>query len=784
MLNTPRRSVAASAITAVVGTTLAAPGTTGIPGQIMIEREGLRAVLLADLDGDGRDDLITTETGVLTVRPGFMSEEPGVPFDLAVGEGPIEVLVHDFNADALNDLAVADTAESAVRVYLADGHGGFVRTDDRLFVRRTPRFMGAADLDADGIDDLVVANGGSTTEVFVFRGTGGGRFELNHAFTTPRHLHRGLLLQDLDADGRTDLALALLGPYEEPHSRVYVYPGRGDGSFAPPAYFLVPRSVTAMTAADLDADGRTDLVTSSWAGGSAGLLMNRGGLVFEPSTIETEDCTTAVAAHDFDDDGLPDLAFTLRAGTGPEPQAVALFRNDRGGRFERVASPLVGRDPDRIVMGRFGHAGPAGLVVRMDDPRRLTVVEFDDFARPRGRMFTGVDDRIERVFPARLNRDGLTDMIYLRENGTIGLLVSDDAGVLAAAPDPVVDGWYYDMTVADLNADGLDDVVFANTGFHATSALIGTGNGRFAPLKGEFADASSVRAADLDEDGVPDLVQTRTNRPWVGVRLGRGDGTAGDVVWSDLPRVPERIETGDLNGDGATDVVAIMPGDGAGVKLFQAMLGDGRGGLTPGWSAEIGGYVADVLVADLNADSRDDLILTYPIAGARVYFSTPGGPPAEGPAIGEGHKLGDVCAADVTGDGIVDLFASMPERDAVRLYEGLGAGSFGPSQEFLAGMEPGGLAAADFNADGVADIAAVNPGDRHTAFHAGVSVLAPARCAADLASPFGVLDVGDAAAFVQGFRTGDPRTDLAAPYGVWDFRDVRRFVNVLSAGCP
>ncbi len=55
---------------------------------------------------------------------------------------------------------------------------------------------------------------------------------------------------------------------------------------------------------------------------------------------------------------------------------------------------------------------------------------------------------------------------------------------------------------------------------------------------------------------------------------------------------------------------------------------------------------------------------------------------------------------------------------------------------------------------------------------------------ADIAAPFGVLDLADIGAFVQGFTTQDPIADLAAPAGVFDLQDVQAFVVGFTGGCP
>ena len=55
---------------------------------------------------------------------------------------------------------------------------------------------------------------------------------------------------------------------------------------------------------------------------------------------------------------------------------------------------------------------------------------------------------------------------------------------------------------------------------------------------------------------------------------------------------------------------------------------------------------------------------------------------------------------------------------------------------------------------------------------------------ADLAEPYGVLDLADVQTFVSAFTTGDPAADLAEPEGIFDLQDLQAFVVLFGAGCP
>jgi hypothetical protein len=55
---------------------------------------------------------------------------------------------------------------------------------------------------------------------------------------------------------------------------------------------------------------------------------------------------------------------------------------------------------------------------------------------------------------------------------------------------------------------------------------------------------------------------------------------------------------------------------------------------------------------------------------------------------------------------------------------------------------------------------------------------------ADIALPYGVLDLSDLQGFIAAFLSQQPPADVAAPFGVWDLSDLQTFVGTFLAGCP
>src|SRR5437867_6658018 len=145
--------------------------------------------------------------------------------DIAAGfDHPIAVAVGDFNADGLQDLAVANHDSNTVSVLLGVGNGDFQEAPQSpIAVGTTPVWIAVGDFNGDGKPDLAVANVNSNT-VSVLLGNGDGTFRPKSDYGTGS-IPVSVAIGDLNGDGRPDLAVA------NHSSTVSVLLGSGDGTF-------------------------------------------------------------------------------------------------------------------------------------------------------------------------------------------------------------------------------------------------------------------------------------------------------------------------------------------------------------------------------------------------------------------------------------------------------------------------------------------------------------------------------------------------------------------------
>ncbi len=253
------------------------------------------SVAVADFDRDGKPDVATANIlgDSVSVLLGDGSGGFAPRSDFATGDAPVAIAVADFDNDGDRDLATANADAATVSVLLGDGAGGFAPKTD-FATGDSPQAIAAGDLDKDGDPDLVASNWSGYT-VGVRLGDGAGGFGARTDFTMGAGMFyiRSIVIADLDNDGNPDVATANhsrtyspLPPYDWQfdYSAVYVRLGNGDGTLAgsdalgEQLSFATDDGPLELAGADLNGDGRKDLVTANYEANSVSVLLQPASL--------------------------------------------------------------------------------------------------------------------------------------------------------------------------------------------------------------------------------------------------------------------------------------------------------------------------------------------------------------------------------------------------------------------------------------------------------------------------------------------------------------------------
>lgn len=222
---------------------------------------GAEELDLADLNGDGRIDVVVAnhDTDHLTLLyadpAGAFAQPANSPLRIPVDPHPHIVRALDVYGDGLVDLVVDDRNGHGLRYLEGDGRGGF-RAAGLIGVGGDPyRGFAAADLNGDGRPDFVTPNPDRVAVVL------GGESGYQRAADVPATAPFAVALADLDGDGLHDLVVADDGR----RSEVRVFLGDGKGGFRPfGSAERMARGGKDVVTGDIDGDGRDDALVSGW----------------------------------------------------------------------------------------------------------------------------------------------------------------------------------------------------------------------------------------------------------------------------------------------------------------------------------------------------------------------------------------------------------------------------------------------------------------------------------------------------------------------------------------
>ena len=227
---------------------------------------GASGVTVADFNGDGSVDLAVPGANVINILLGRGDGTFGSAISYSVGNSPQSIAVGDFDGNGTLDIAVANVGDETLSILLGKSNGTFLAA--RTFkTNSSPGRLVAVDLNHDGKLDLVLGTNGQNF-IQILLGKGNGTFNAPvKLLTSPLTVEVAAL--DVDGDGNIDLASV-------DENEITVYAGNGDGSFQPGKTFFGGNTPLYLRVADLNSDGRPDLIAlggNGFAGGVNGLAI-------------------------------------------------------------------------------------------------------------------------------------------------------------------------------------------------------------------------------------------------------------------------------------------------------------------------------------------------------------------------------------------------------------------------------------------------------------------------------------------------------------------------------
>lgn len=309
----------------------------------------------------------------------------GLAHTLLVPDGPADIAAADVNVDGSPDIVVASELTDEVSVLLNDGSGNFGASIDTVLnpggvSGASPVSLTVADFDLDGIPDVATANlfGDSAS---VLLGNGDGTFtEVDPIVFVPLAGPLGIAAGDLDGDGVPDLAVSLSEPGGEVapggEGAVSIHLGVGDGTFKDAGLTVVGFDPAGLVIRDVDGDGRADVVVANQGSDSVSALLGTGDGGFDVVTeVPVGGFPEAVAVADLDGDGALDIVSADSFGTEEFPLgSLSAVPGLGGGDFGQAVAFEVGDAPFDVLSVDLDGNGSLDVITANSGGGSITVL--------------------------------------------------------------------------------------------------------------------------------------------------------------------------------------------------------------------------------------------------------------------------------------------------------------------------------------------------------------------------------------------------------------------------
>jgi hypothetical protein len=537
-----------------------------------------------------------------------------------------------------------------------------------------PISVAVADFNGDGNLDIAVANR-SSNDISVLLGKGNGTFatEVKYSAGTGGPDPDSIVAADVNGDGKPDLIVADLGTHS-----VSVFINTGTGTFNAAVVYSVGNSPTAVAVADLNGDGFPDIAVTNSADNTVTILTNSGSGTFTATGLYATDTTPSdVVIADFNGDGHNDLAITNQGSND-----VSILLNQGSGTFAAAKNYCVAN-----ASGACTSASPVSLVA--------------------------ID----------LNGDTIPDLAIAGSSSTVSTLLNNGSGVFSFTsivstsqqPESIAAGVYGtgtnpSLVVADYSTNSFE--IYSNN------------NGSLSPTPLSYLSGTkpmAIAVGDFNNDKKLDVVVANNADNDVAVILGNGNGTFTDIENFISGYNATAMAVGDFNGDGNADFLVNSSNSLFSSYSVNLFTGNGKGVFTEVDTIAFSSPVSSIATAYFTNNTKE---LGFAVAlqtSNSVSVALGNGNATFGAPGTYATDLGPVSVAtgDFNGDGYPDIVTANSTGNDVSVLLNTKTGTFNAAVNYPAGTAPSGVAVGDLNNDGFLDIVVANNGSNNVSVMLG-----------------------------------------------------------------
>jgi uncharacterized protein (TIGR03437 family) len=603
--------------------------------------------VIADFNKDGKLDLaVGGETGnsaasivgSVSILLGKGDGTFAAPASIKLGTGPSSIVATDFTGDGNVDLAVLDpgVSQTGASLWMLLGNGdGTFRTPIGGLSGTGQGSLSYTDLNGDGKPDLLVADF-DYSAIAALLGKGDGTFQATQSYVAAAQ-PASVAVIPLQ-DGTTALFTG-----DALSNRVLLNVAASNGVISAPPLQVIGAQPAGIAAADVNGDGKPDVVWTDGGASKVYVLLNTGqGQVGAPVTYSVGNSLVASAVADVNNDGKPDLV--VQDGNG-----IDVLLNNGNGTFGPVQSSPVpaGPSPSVIVVADFNSDGKPD-VAALNSSGSVSIL----LGKGNGGFSPGTSIPLPGgATPAGLaaadfNSDGNIDLAVsynpqdTTQNGSVVALLGDGQGGFRSSATIALPGIAGGVAVADINRDGKPDLLARAYGPNVIGVALGNGDGAFRALSSVTTETGGpgITVVDLNGDGIPDMALSDCcGLTEASYMLGKGDGTFQPEIQFPSGANPQFVATADFDGDGFPDLAIAGSADSHGTLVTARNPRGVKGANAPLTVASAAGGVT--------ALAPGSLVASY---GSKLSTGPPAAPGLPWPTSANGSSVTILDSAGVS----------------------------------------------------------------------------------------------------------------------------------------
>lgn len=314
---------------------------------------------------------------------------------------PRNVMTADLNGDGRLDAMVINNVMGSLSVLLGNGEGTF-RRPVSYSVGGAPGGARTGDFNGDGFSDVVVVEDGPDTLSVLF-GNGNGSFKARVSYSLGSGAQGGVQVSDINQDGVSDFVVGT-------STGATILLGNGDGTYLSPMSQALGTGLTSLRLEDLDSDGFDDLIAVSSSEGKLSVAMGNGDGTFRARRSYTVSPSNRVILGDINGDGISDAVLSSSTST-----TVRMLLGNGEGSFKFGETFSAAHNVSALSLADFNGDDRLDITLTTDDATNALDGQAVFLGDGRGSFVegqtlkTGLDPQSTTV--ADINNDGVNDIL-------------------------------------------------------------------------------------------------------------------------------------------------------------------------------------------------------------------------------------------------------------------------------------------------------------------------------------------------------------------------------------